>query len=224
MTLSGAHSLTLHEQKLSLLPQRAIYWHEERTLIVADVHLGKAQTFQRAGMAVPALSFQHDLARLAELANTTGAERLLVLGDFVHHRSGLTAAVVEDIRRWSLGLHAELVVVLGNHDRPNKALLTELPLTLCEPAWRRGPFIFAHELFANENSTSSEFCFLGHIHPVVNLPQMRLPVFAFYRHYCVMPAFSYFTGGAPAPTEGLLQVFAPLEEDGSVVSLPIRSR
>ncbi|MCR6650860.1 MAG: ligase-associated DNA damage response endonuclease PdeM [Cellvibrionaceae bacterium] len=216
MTIPGAYSLVLRDQHLSLLPQRAIFWREEKTLIVADVHLGKAQTFQRAGIAVPAQSFHHDLQRLADLIENTSAQRLLVLGDFVHHRSGLTARVVEDIQRWSLRLSAELVVVLGNHDKPNKTVLEQLPITLCEPAWQRGPFIFAHD-----NMEAEEFRFFGHIHPVVNLPQMRLPVFAIYQDYCVLPAFSYFTGGAPASPQGLLQIFAPLEETGSVVALPV---
>ncbi len=215
MNIAGAYVLQLREQHLYLLPQRAIFWQEQRTLIVADVHLGKAQTFQRAGIAVPALSFHHDLMRLAELVTATGAERLLVLGDFVHHRTGLTPAVVEDIRHWCLGLAAELVVVLGNHDKPNRQILEQLPITLCEPAWRRGPFIFSHD-----DLIAPEFRFLGHIHPVVNLPQMRLPVFAVYQDYCVLPAFSYFTGGAPVSRQDLVQLFLPLE-GGSVVPLPV---
>ena len=215
MNIAGAYLLHLREQHLYLLPQRAIFWQEEKTLIVADVHLGKAQTFQRAGIAVPALSFHHDLMRLAELVTASGAERLLVLGDFVHHRSGLTAAVVEDIRHWCLGLAAELILVLGNHDKPNRQILEQLPLTLYESAWLKGPFVFSHD-----DLIAPEFRFLGHIHPVVNLPHMRLPVFAVYQDYCVLPAFSYFTGGAPVSRQDLMQLFLPLE-GGSVVPLPV---
>lgn len=217
--LPGAHTLVLREQNLSLLPQRAIFWHEEKTLIVADVHLGKAQTFQRAGIAVPAHSFQHDLARLTELVVMTEAERLLVLGDFVHHRSGLTAGVMGDIQNWCESLGTELIVVLGNHDKPNRELLARLPLTLCEPAWQRGPFIFVHD----DLPGAEFFRFLGHVHPVVNLPHMRLPVFALYHDYCVLPAFSFFTGGAPVKREHA-QIFVALDEAGIVMPLPGISR
>jgi Predicted ICC-like phosphoesterases len=220
MKIAGAYLLHLRGQHLYLLPQRAIFWQEEKTLIVADVHLGKAHTFQRAGIAVPALSFHHDLMRLSELIKASGAERLLVLGDFVHHRSGLTDTVVEDIRQWCSELAAELIVVLGNHDKPNRQILEQLPLTLCEPVWQCGPFIFSHDLFVQEKATAPEFRFLGHIHPVVNLPQMRLPVFAVYQDYCVLPAFSYFTGGAPVSRHELKLLFLPLE-GGSVVPLPV---
>lgn len=217
--LPGVHTLVLRNQNLSLLPQRAIFWHEEKTLIVADVHLGKAQTFQRAGIAIPAHSFQHDLARLKELVVKTGAERLLVLGDFVHHRSGLTASVVRDIQNWCESLGKELIVVLGNHDQPNRELLSGLPLTLCDPAWQHGPFIFVHDDLPDTEC----FRFLGHIHPVINLPHMRLPVFALYRDYCVLPAFSYFTGGAPVKHE-LAEIFVVVDEAEIVMPLPRVSR
>jgi len=214
--IPGAYRLVVRDQNLSLLPQRAIFWHEEKTLIVADVHLGKAQTFQRSGIPIPAHSFYHDLERLSQLIQHTQAERLLVLGDFVHHRSGLTGAVMREINRWCAALAAELIVVLGNHDKPNRALLAELPLTLCEPNWQRDPFMFAHD---DPGEAAGGFRFLGHLHPVVNLPQMRLPAFAFYRDYAVLPAFSYFTGGAPVLRQ-TARIYVPLEEAGEVVPLP----
>lgn len=217
--LPGAHTLILDNQTLSLLPQRAIFWQEEQTLIVADVHLGKAQTFQRAGIAVPAQSFQHDLARLTELMAKTGAERLLVLGDFVHHRSGLTTDVMREIQTWCEDIQKEIIVVVGNHDKPNCEQLAKLPLTLCEPIWQCGPFIFTHDDFPE----AQLFRFLGHIHPVVNLPHMRLPAFVLYRDYCVLPAFSYFTGGAPVKRERA-QVFVVLDEAEIVMPLPGISR
>lgn len=210
-SIPGAYNLSLHGQTLSLLPQRAIFWREEKILIVADVHLGKAQTFQRAGLAVPGQVLQDDLDRLENLVRITVAQRLLVLGDFVHHRSGLTKFVCQQIERWCRRLNVEVVVVLGNHDRPNRKLLANLPITLYEPAWFCGPFGFVHEAIAGEY-----FYFVGHLHPVINFRQsLRLPVFAFYRTHCVLPAFSLFTGGSPLNHRGLLQAFIPLEDRGA---------
>lgn len=212
--IPGAYRLLLCNQTLDLLPQRAIYWREEQTLIVADIHLGKAQTFQRAGLAVPGVTLHHDLARLEDLMVMTSAQRLLVLGDFVHHRSGLTDAVREILYQWCSRFNGELVVILGNHDRPNRQLLTGLPLVLQDKSWRCGPFEFAHEHIAKDL-----FCFLGHLHPVMSFGSaLRLPVYAFYSHYCVLPAFSYFTGGWEIDRGELKQTFA-LIEDKSVIPI-----
>jgi len=212
--IQGTHRLHLLDQTLDLLPQRAIYWREEQTLIVADVHLGKAQTFQRAGLAVPGDTLMHDLARLEEMLAATSAQRLLVLGDFVHHRSGLTSAVREIICEWCNRLNTELRVILGNHDRPNRHFLAGLPLVLQDISWQCGPFEFAHERIA-----SDRFCFIGHLHPVLTLRTLRLPVFAFYSDHCVLPAFSYFTGGWPIERSKLIQAFVPLEDEILVCSI-----
>ena len=203
----SSHQLQLCEQTIDLLPQRAIYWQEQKTLIVADVHLGKAQTFQRAGLAVPGTSLIDDLERLEKLITTTSAQRLLVLGDFVHHRSGLTDGVREKIIEWCNNLQAELVVIIGNHDRPNRKFLAEMPIVLQDSSWQFGPFEFAHEQIITD-----KFCFFGHLHPVVNLQShLRLPVFAFYNNYCVLPAFSYFTGGYNIDIRDTTNIFIPVE-------------
>lgn len=36
-----------------LLPQRALWWASEKTLLVADVHLGKGATFRALGQPLP---------------------------------------------------------------------------------------------------------------------------------------------------------------------------
>ena len=38
---------------LHLLPQKAAWWPAERTLLVADAHIGKAVSFRRLGVPVP---------------------------------------------------------------------------------------------------------------------------------------------------------------------------
>ena len=66
-------------EALDLLTDRAMYWPRTRTLIVADVHLGKDAAFRRAGLAVPQGATPHDLDRLATLITRMGAERLLAV-------------------------------------------------------------------------------------------------------------------------------------------------
>ena len=40
--------------RLLLLADRAAYWPEQKTLLVADVHFGKAGTYRALGQPVPA--------------------------------------------------------------------------------------------------------------------------------------------------------------------------
>ncbi|CAN5366364.1 hypothetical protein BH10PSE17_BH10PSE17_35830 [soil metagenome] len=40
-------------ERLELLPERAIWWPGERTLLIADVHFGKGAAFRALGVPVP---------------------------------------------------------------------------------------------------------------------------------------------------------------------------
>lgn len=51
----GCCSLKICDQQLLMLPERALYWREQRVLFVADLHLGKDATFRQAGLPVPPL-------------------------------------------------------------------------------------------------------------------------------------------------------------------------
>jgi metallophosphoesterase superfamily enzyme len=53
-----------HAADILLLPGRAAFLPASATLLVADLHLGKAATFRQAGIPVPEGSAQADLARL----------------------------------------------------------------------------------------------------------------------------------------------------------------
>ena len=56
--------LTIAGEDVQLLPERALYWPRACTLVVADVHWGKAATFRAAGIPIPSGTTTEDLARL----------------------------------------------------------------------------------------------------------------------------------------------------------------
>ena len=100
-----------------LLPGRAAFLAATATLLVADVHLGKAATFRNAGIPVPEGSAQADLARLERLVRDTAARRLIVLGDLFHARSGCTQAVFDEFAAARAGMpDTEVLLIAGNHD------------------------------------------------------------------------------------------------------------
>src|SRR4051794_23394308 len=81
---SGCLAIEVWGEQLQLHPDRVVIWPRHRSLIIADPHFGKDDTFRRAGIAVPSGPAIADLQRLTALLAATGCERLVVLGDFVH--------------------------------------------------------------------------------------------------------------------------------------------
>jgi metallophosphoesterase superfamily enzyme len=70
--------------RLWLLAQRAAYLPEHQTLLVADAHVGKAQSFRRLGVPVPGGTTAETLDRLSAAVAATGARRVVFLGDLLH--------------------------------------------------------------------------------------------------------------------------------------------
>jgi DNA ligase-associated metallophosphoesterase len=185
-------------ETLALLPERALLWERTGTLIVADVHLGKAAAFRAAAIPLPGGTTTAILSRLSTALGRTGARRLLILGDFFHARSGRAARTLAAIADWRRG-HAELEVVLvrGNHDRGAGDPPREWRFDCRDEPWIEPPFAFRH----HPREEESGYVLAGHVHPAVILAGLgrqreRLPCFLFGERIGLLPAFGDFTGGA----------------------------
>ena len=182
---------------LHLLPERALWYEAERTLFVADLHWGKAAAFRAAHVPVPMGTTSRDLARLASAIAATGAERLVVLGDLLHARTGRHDETLRTIAEWR-EQHAVLRITLvrGNHDQHAGDPPRELGIECTDEALVVGPFVGVHE----PCTPTGGYVLCGHLHPCVTVrgrgrQSLRLPAFVFGETRGVLPAFSSFTGG-----------------------------
>lgn len=187
--------------ELELLPGKAAWWPAERTLLVADAHIGKAVSFRRLGVPVPEATTAGNLDALDALLAAHEARRIVFLGDLLHSRHAHEAQTLAAFARWRDGREAlELVLVRGNHDDragdPPPAwgmhcvdepwFLPSAPgLALCHrPQPRAGTHVLG-----------------GHVHPCTHVgrgfERLRLPCFHFGARVGVLPAFGAFTGMHP---------------------------
>jgi DNA ligase-associated metallophosphoesterase len=185
-----------------LLPGRAALVPASATLLVADLHLGKAAAFRKAGIPVPEGSAQRDLARLADLVVRHAVGRLLVLGDLFHARSGCTEQVRAEFAATRARLTGtEVVLVLGNHDRPLGPLPATLGIDAVVPALDEPPFHFVHEPATGLAPAGRDvFTIGGHLHPTVSIrspsgDRIADRCFVAEPAALVLPAFGSFTGG-----------------------------
>jgi DNA ligase-associated metallophosphoesterase len=189
-------------EKMGLLPQRALFWPARQTLVIADIHFGKAASFRAHGIPVPRGTTTENLDALDALIDACRAAHILFLGDFLHARHAHAPATMAAIAGWRerrTGL--ALTLVRGNHDRHAGDPPSALGISVVDEPYRIGPFVFAHH--PKENPAG--YVLAGHLHPVYRLAtrgeSLRLPCFLFGAGVGLLPSFGSFTGGyqvAPA--------------------------
>jgi uncharacterized protein len=207
---------------LHLLPGKAAWWPAERTLLLADAHIGKAVSYRRLGVPVPEATTGGNLDAIDALLAAHDAQRILFLGDLLHSRHAHDRDTLAAVASWrEQRSQLELVLVRGNHDDragdPPPAwgvtcvdepfTLSAAPqLALCHhPQPRQGAYVLA-----------------GHLHPCITvgrgIDRLRLPCFHFGASVGVLPAFGVFTGMHPIDRAPGDRVF--VVADNAVHELP----
>lgn len=190
--MPGSVEVDIGGHPMLAFAERALFWPARSRLILSDLHLGKADTFRRHGMALPTGGTTLDLERLSTLAASTGARELWVLGDFLH-------GAVEPPswrRQWQAwrDAHAtlDIGVLTGNHDAALRD--ASLAVTMLGAAVDDAGLAFRHA----PEKLASQHVVCGHLHPVTRLPPLpgRWPMFWLRPQQTVLPAFSLFTGGS----------------------------
>jgi uncharacterized protein len=202
-------------ESLHLLPERALYWPRTRSLLIADLHLGKAGHFRRNGIAVPGQVMAHDLQRLGDLLERWQPERLVFLGDLFHSTYNREWEFFADF----LGSMAPpcIELILGNHDVLPEAHYQALDFHLYREGRLDPPFFFSHHPLDAEKLPAKGYALAGHLHPGLRLQgkgrqSLRLPCFWLGSQQGVLPAFGSFTGLAQVEPQASDQLFVIVEE------------
>lgn len=194
-TFPDAHLFYFAHQHLWLHPLKAVYWQEQDTMLLADLHLGKAVHFRKAGIPAPQAVEDTNFDRLISLLLTFKPARVVLLGDLFHSDYNMVWEEWENLLQQFSEVSFELVP--GNHDILPESLYQQSRLHVRPLVYKEGPFCFTHEPLEDIPEGLYNLC--GHIHPGVKLhgngrQSLRLPCFYFGAQQGILPAFGAFTG------------------------------
>ncbi|QIG89389.1 ligase-associated DNA damage response endonuclease PdeM [Chryseobacterium sp. POL2] len=176
-----------------LTNQRALFWKNEKSLIISDLHLGKTAHFRKNGIALPADIIHQDLQRLSYLIEFYICEKLIIVGDFIHAGKN---SEFEIFKTWKMQFpNLKIILVKGNHDKISIETLYNLGVSEVYKQLRIDDFIFNHE----DLEMQDFFVISGHIHPGVSLQStvrkfLKFPCYIVSEDKFILPAFSSFTG------------------------------
>ncbi len=202
---------------LIMSADRTLFWENEATLIVADLHIGKTGHFRKEGIGIPQQVYKDDLHRLLAQVLFFKARRLIIVGDLTHS----TANKEMDLfQKWRNDFPLlEVHLVKGNHDILKDDWYNDANITISTAQYGIQRFLFVHDILANGIKPSKDqYIFSGHLHPGVSIrgrgrQSLHFPCFYFTKKYCVLPAFSRFTGTYRVDAKDDEKVFAIIEND-----------
>jgi DNA ligase-associated metallophosphoesterase len=179
----------------------AVYWAEQRMLLISDVHLGKISHFRKHGSALPGNAMFKNFLKLDAAVEFFNPESICFLGDLFHSTLNNEWKLFEE---WVEKTQLPIVLVAGNHDIISPHKYEELEIKVVSE-WALGGFMLTH----HPQEREGYYVISGHIHPAVLLEGMgrqflKLPCFFRTPNQMILPAFGEFTG---------TYVMEPKEED-----------
>jgi uncharacterized protein len=183
----------------------ALFWEEQRLLVVSDLHLEKGSSFAMRGVLLPPYDTIATLGRLGAVLARHDPRTVIALGDSFHDRdahSRLSAPDRDTIAAFQL--RRDWIWISGNHD---PALPSDLGgMVATEVAI--GPLAFRHE------PTGAAGEIAGHLHPKARVStrgrSMERRCFASDGERAVMPAFGAYTGGLNIRDAAFAKIFQTL--------------
>lgn len=198
-------------ESIILMASGAAYWPRKNSLFIADLHLGKANHFRKAGIPIP-LNLQYDnLKKLESELTRSKCREVYFLGDLFHSEWNKSWEVFSQFceKRYDINFH----LVLGNHDILNIEQYLRAGLKVHHEGVLLEPF----QLFHHPQDGSDYYRFCGHVHPAVRLKgrgrqSLRLPCFWKKKEELVFPSFGGFTGSVTVSPQNGDEIYVVTKE------------
>jgi len=181
----------------------ALFWEEQRLLVVSDLHLEKGSSFAARGVLLPPYDTVATLGRLAAVIARHDPRMVIALGDSFHDREAHDRLSPDDRQAIAfMQTGRDWIWISGNHD-------PELPRDLGGVVASEvaiGGIAFRHE----PTGASGEIA--GHLHPKARVAtrgrSMERRCFATDGERAVMPSFGAYTGGLSIRDVAFAKIFA----------------
>lgn len=185
--------INLQSHTFILLPQKAVFWKEKKSLLISDLHLGKVSHFRKNGIAFPKESANKDLEKLQDLILAYTPETIIFLGDLFHSNYNNEWESFVQLRNHFSTIN--FILIKGNHDIIKLHHFIENEILVYDTLLI-DDILFSHEMAKNKNY---HFQFYGHTHPGIKLKglgklSVTLACFAQLENALLMPAFGELTG------------------------------
>jgi uncharacterized protein len=202
ISITTSRALDVADVSLLVDLSGALFWEEQRLLVVSDLHLEKGSSFATRGVLLPPYDTVATLGRLAAVVTRHDPRVVIALGDSFHDRNAHERLSLSDRDAvTALQTGRDWIWISGNHD---PFLPRDLGGTVAGEV-AIGPITFRHE------PTGARGEIAGHLHPKARVTargrSMERRCFACDGERAVMPAFGAYAGGLSIRDAAFAKVF-----------------
>ena len=199
----------------------ALYWPEEKLLVVSDLHFEKGTSFAARGALLPPYDTAATLARIGVLMGRYAPHTVIALGDSFHDCAAPERMRAQERAELAaLARSRDWIWIAGNHDRKPAQGIGGIFVAVLGI----GNLLFRHE------PTGAKGEIAGHLHPIARVSaaerMLTRRCFVSDGGRLVMPAFGAYSGGLNVRHSAFGEVFgsfdftAHLLGDTRVYALP----
>jgi len=207
MTIASATSAALNIVRVAGIDMiadlsGALFWVDERLLVVSDLHLEKGSSFATRRVLLPPYDTAATLAKLQAVIARHDPRTVIALGDSFHDNDAHQRLDASDRATLTqLQARRDWIWIAGNHD---PALPRDIGGTVADEV-QMGPLTFRHE------PTGAYGEIAGHLHPKARVSRRGRSIerrcFASDGERAVMPSFGAYTGGLSIRDEAFRAIF-----------------
>ena len=153
----------------------AIYLKKEKTLIIADTHIGYEEYLNKEGILVPRFQFEDVIKRLDDIFSKLKKkkiEQIIVNGDIKHEFGTISEQEWRNTLKLIdfLARKGKLTLIKGNHDTILGPIARKRGLEIVEK-YEIGEVSVIHgnKIISDKGINSSKTLIIGHEHPAISL-------------------------------------------------------
>jgi DNA ligase-associated metallophosphoesterase len=205
--------ITIANEPVKLLAERAALLVDRGTLIVADLHLGTPETHRSLAVSMPEGIAEEALDRLERIVAKWQPKRLTLLGDLVQLTGDPDDPLIHTFARWRNRISLPISMI-GGHAEAASTIPASWRIDDDGEHRRLGRFELRHHPKPRdaESTKDTETIIAGHLHPVISLGtgsrRTLAPAFVFGRGQLILPAFAPYARGVRVQPDGSSAVYA----------------
>lgn len=198
---------------------------EERTLVVADLHLGYETALEAQGIHIPRVQTRTIKEALVRAIDRHRAERVVLLGDVKHEFSRNMGQEIRDVRSVldSISEMVNIIIVKGNHDNFIENIVSRTQIPVVNKYELMGvTFVHGHQPCEDRPLV------IGHEHPSVKIVDsvgayLKLPCHLVLRQemIVVIPAFSPLAAGTDITGVPRSEYLSPILASSDVMNAEV---